>query len=76
MTCEYPCPSCSATVDVQYEPGRPAPYCQNPSSPAYSDPGDPGDLDMPEVCPACTEPLDESAAWYWCETALRRHNEL
>jgi hypothetical protein len=29
----------------EYEPGRPAPACSNPSHPAYSDPGDPGTLD-------------------------------
>lgn len=27
-------------------PGRPAPPCSNPSSPAFSDPGDPPDVDI------------------------------
>jgi hypothetical protein len=36
-------------VDVEVEcvftPGRPAPACQNPSSPAFSDCGDPEEID-------------------------------
>jgi len=35
-----------AEVDVDgYRPGRPAPVCSNPSSPAYSDPGDNPEFD-------------------------------
>lgn len=35
-------------IDYSYAPERPAPYCSNPSSPAYYDPGDPEELNI--VC--------------------------
>lgn len=33
-------------VDVKYLPGRPAPACSNPDSPAFSDSGDPDELEI------------------------------
>jgi len=35
-------------VEGSFTPGRPAPTCSNPSSPRYSDPGDPAEFE-PEV---------------------------
>ena len=32
-----------------FSPGRPAPACSNPSSPAYSDPGDPMEFDVAKI---------------------------
>ena len=31
---------------LSYTPDRPAPACSNPSSPAFSDPGDPGEVEF------------------------------
>jgi hypothetical protein len=33
-------------VAGHYDPGRPAPMCQNHDSPAFSDPGDPAELQI------------------------------
>ena len=33
-------------IDVDYTPARAAPYCTNPDSPAFSDPGDPGECEL------------------------------
>jgi len=75
VTFHYPCPSCDATVDVEFTPATHPKYGIGPDHPAWSDPGDNGELDLPAACPACTEPLDEKAAWYWCEAELRNRNE-
>ena len=34
---------------TDFTPGRPAPACSNPSSPAYSDPGDPMEFDVAKI---------------------------
>ena len=39
----------SLKVSAEVTPGRPAPSCPNPSSPAYSDPGDPPDIEITSV---------------------------
>lgn len=36
-------------VQADYTPERPAPFCNNHDSPAFSDPGDPMDLEIIEV---------------------------
>ncbi len=36
-------------VEVAYSPGRPAPYCSNPDSPRFSDPGDPPSLEIKNI---------------------------
>jgi hypothetical protein len=36
-------------VEAVVDPGYPAPHCQDPSSPAYSDCGDPGCVDEIKV---------------------------
>jgi len=39
-------------IDVIHHPERPAPSCQDPSNPAYSDPGDPEEnefYDFPDI---------------------------
>ena len=33
-------------IDYNYEPGRPAPYCSNPSNPAYYDAGDQEEIEV------------------------------
>lgn len=38
-----------ATIEGSYAPERPAPPCSNPSSPAYSDPGDPEEIEILEA---------------------------
>lgn len=36
-------------VDADYTPGRPAPACSNPSSPAFSDTGDASEIEVIEM---------------------------
>ena len=36
-------------VEAEVEPGRPAPVCSDPSSPAFSDSGDPSDVGLLKV---------------------------
>lgn len=46
------CDGRAHTVEVDF--GRPPPPCSNPSSPAYSDPGDPPTVNIyPERCEKC-----------------------
>ena len=55
----YPCPSCETEHPCSLSPPTPAPPCQDPSSLAYSDPGDPGDLEGPDRCVNCDEVFDQ-----------------
>lgn len=58
MTGYFNCPYCDEEITCDFTPSRPAPFCQNHDSPAFSDPGDSGDCDAPEECPFCKEALD------------------
>lgn len=62
MIATYTCPNCGEEIECEYSPGRPAPFCQNHDSPAFSDPGDPEELDIVEECPNCHEAIDEDKA--------------
>lgn len=46
-------------VDVDYVPYRPAPYCQNHDSPAFSDPGDDEEFNVTHARTAKGEDLDD-----------------
>lgn len=60
MTGEYTCPHCETEIEVLFTPARPAPPCSNPNSPAFSDSGDPAELDGDySKCPNCNAKLDE-----------------
>ena len=56
----YTCPNelCHLEIEYQISPGRPAPVCSNPSSPLFSDSGDPAEIDGPDTCPGCSHDLD------------------
>jgi len=59
MNYTYTCPECDTDIDITFNPGRPAPYCQNHDSPTFSDSGDPAELDdCPDNCPSCGHKLD------------------
>ena len=40
-------------IDYRYAPERPAPYCSNPSSPAFYDTGDPEEIEVNSVQVDC-----------------------
>jgi hypothetical protein len=67
------CTECgeAITEHCYFEQGRPAPYCSNPDSPAYSDPGDPGCAEVPAACPLCghqyTEKETDKMFDDWCD---------
>ena len=52
FTVSLECPACGEETDaeVTFSPERPPPPCSNPDSPAYSDPGDPGEVETDAVC--------------------------
>lgn len=54
----YICPDCEVEIEASYFPSRPAPPCSNPSSPAFSDSGDPEEVEISETCPGCGAVLD------------------
>jgi hypothetical protein len=59
----WKCPECQCEVVCEFDPGRQAPACSNPDSPAFSDSGDPAELDIPhESCPDCGEVIDYDKA--------------
>jgi hypothetical protein len=58
MKYTYVCPECGHENEGDFTPGRPAPVCSNPSSPAFSDPGDGAEWDGPENCDKCGEEID------------------
>jgi hypothetical protein len=53
LSVSFDCPECGTTHEFEVTPERPAPFCQNHDSPAFSDPGDPGEVDGPECCEKC-----------------------
>ena len=53
MTYAYICPKCDTENIGDFTPGRPAPACSNPDSPAFSDDGDPAEWDGPKRCETC-----------------------
>jgi len=73
MTIEYLCPNeeCEKSIEVTFTPDRPAPPCSDHDSPAFSDPGDPGELDFPEQCPHCSLPLIEEKVYDFCTDAYQ-----
>lgn len=62
MIYTYKCPHCSNELECEFTPSRPAPACSNHDSPAFSDPGDGAELDIPEECPECEEAIDLNKA--------------
>ncbi len=56
------CPNCDEEqkIEVSYWPERSAPMCSNPDSPAYSDSGDPGDVEADVSCKCGFDFNDES----------------
>lgn len=53
FTTTWFCPECDCEIDIKFKPERPAPACSNHDSPAFSDSGDPADIDYPDECPEC-----------------------
>lgn len=58
MKFTYICGQCGEEIELDVTPPRPAPFCQNHDSPAFSDPGDPGEVDGPDECPECGHAVD------------------
>ncbi len=54
----YTCPQCACHQSVDVIPSRPAPPCSNPDSPAFSDSGDPGEVDQ-TVCVNCGHEISD-----------------
>lgn len=51
-------------IDYNYAPERPAPYCSNPSNPAYYDAGDPEEIEITCVqIAAVTNCENERVTW-------------
>ncbi len=42
-------PDVSLRIELDYTPARPAPFCDDPSSSLFSDPGDPAEIDGLEI---------------------------
>jgi len=58
MTYTYTCPNCNSELEYEFKPGYAAPFCQNHDSPAFSDPGEPDDVEGPDVCGCCDHDID------------------
>ena len=56
-------------------PGRPAPYCRNPSSPEYADPGDPPEYERAEI-DIFVEPFRRADADYFREEVQEQINDI
>lgn len=52
ITVEWEC-GCGFVMQFNVTPARQAPPCSNPDSPAFSDSGDPAEIEGPTECPAC-----------------------
>lgn len=50
----------SLKVRVTFTPGRPAPHCNNPDDPRFSDPGDGPELDWEIVDSECPSFIDDA----------------
>ena len=59
----YACPACGCGHDATVTPERPAPPCSNPSSPLYSDDGDPGGVECEDTCQNCGEKIDQESVY-------------
>lgn len=57
-TVEVPCPHCMVALPYDVTLGRPAPPSSDHDSPAFSDDGDPPEVDGPDICPECKEELN------------------
>lgn len=58
MTFTYTCPFCNEELEYDFTPSRPAPYCSNHDSLAFSDPGEGAECDGPDVCGRCDHEID------------------
>jgi len=80
MTYSYICPQCQSENEGDFTPERPAPFCQNHDSAAFSDPGDAAEWDGPEECENCgfafnLDDIIEKASEYCNEQAERYYDE-
>ena len=80
MTYSYTCPQCQTENEGDFTPERPAPFCQNHDSPAFSDPGEGADWDGPEKCENCGYKFDfdkviEEASEYCADNFEPDYNE-
>ena len=51
------CPECDEEIEFRFKPERPAPACSDHDDPRFSDCGDDFDMEYPDECPNCNEPL-------------------
>lgn len=58
LTYVYNCPNCDEAQAFYFTPSRPAPPCRNHDSPAFSDSGDPADIEGPDNCLQCGVEFD------------------
>ncbi len=62
MKTEVQCNACGMIYDaVEFTPPRPAPPCSDHDSPRFSDPGDDGEIDLPDACERCGQAFDLDA---------------
>ncbi len=59
-------------IEADYSPERPAPFCQNPSDPRYSDSGDPEEIEIT----SCTVAEDNGIYKTGDAIGLRGHAEV
>ena len=76
LTYHFDCANCGEPHAFDFTPSRPAPPCSNHDSPAFSDSGDPADIDGPEKCNQCGEEFDFEGivelAEQFCEPAITK----
>lgn len=75
MTITYNCPECDCPIDYDFTPSRPAPFCQNHDSPAFSDSGDAAVLEGPEECPQCHVEIDQDKVIEQAESHVSDQHE-
>lgn len=59
LSVNFPCPVCKTEHTFQVTPARQAPACSNPNSPAFSDSGDPAEVNGPDECENCQHNFEE-----------------
>jgi len=56
----YSCPECGNPNEFEFIPGEPVKFCLNHDSPEFSNPGSSDEVNGPEQCETCQEPIIQS----------------
>ncbi len=71
LSVNFTCPVCHTTHAFEVTPARPAPACSNPNSPAFSDSGDPAEVNGPDCCEQCGLEFEN----YWDAIEQKAYDE-